>query len=195
LKSNESGLRPATSSSATARASSSFPPKWRLRRSKPRSKRRPPRAGSQPPSATAWARGKHSKLLGCSKRPNLPKKPQFMPYNSHVLRQTDHLEIRLGLRTRLPFWLHLSARPLRIFFVHCLHRLCDIRVLLHDVSRHGLDHAIPRFGCEFLIARPAEQRQRIGKTFSKTTIPANVFSSRHANFAARGSENEVLEGR
>jgi hypothetical protein len=163
-----------------------------------------------------------------------------MPNNSHVLRQTDHLEVRLGLRSRLPFWLHLSAPPLRIFFVLCLHRLCDIRVLLHDVSRHGLDHPshvsaesfslhvppsslrVMVFIVAFLLipgadtlplaasghlerlrsievplrrlAKPAStcgldwppssQRQRIGKTFSKTTIPANIFSSRHANFAA-----------
>ena len=65
LKSRGSGSRPAISSSATARASSSFPPKWRPRRSKRRSPRPRPRTGSQPPSDTAWARGRRSKPMGC----------------------------------------------------------------------------------------------------------------------------------
>jgi hypothetical protein len=34
-----------------------------------------------------------------------------MPNNSHVLHQADHLEVRLGLRSRLPSWLRPSAHP------------------------------------------------------------------------------------
>jgi len=122
-----SGLRPAISSSATARASSSFPPKWRLRRSKRRSKgvdrepgrnRHPPRhgrAGSvrdlrSPVAArlqTLLPGTGHDHHVRCGvqgkNKANLLKKPQFMPYNSLVLRQTDHLEVRLGLRSRLHF--------------------------------------------------------------------------------------------
>jgi hypothetical protein len=78
----------------------------------------------------------HSDRLGTHSerykgKPNLPKKPQFMPNNSHVLRQTDHFEVRLGLRSHLPFWLHLSAPPLRVFFVHCLPAPRETRFDLH----------------------------------------------------------------
>ena len=49
--------------------------------------------GSSPGTAMTARAETNSK---CDKnQPNLPKKPQFMPDNSHVLRQTDRPEVRL----------------------------------------------------------------------------------------------------
>jgi hypothetical protein len=50
---------------------------------------------------------------------------------------------------------------------------------MEDPLRRLANHFDLRFGL------PSNSRgKEIGKTFSKTTIRANVFFSRHANFAA-----------
>src|SRR5580704_4480573 len=101
-----------------------------------------------------------------------------MPNNSHVLRQTDHLEVRLGLRSRPHFGFisppHLFESSLCIAF----------RRLAKLASTCALDCLQVRRGKE--SAKPFRKPQSLLMSF-----PVGTPTSRRL----RGLENEVLEGR
>lgn len=84
-------------------------------------------------------------------------KPIETPAQSRSRDLTDFgMERQLSLLLGVPLRLHLTPPFLWILFVHLPHVLGRLRMFLHDVRRHSLDHFVPGVGGHFLIAGAAQ---------------------------------------
>jgi hypothetical protein len=66
------------------------------------------------------------------------------------------MERQLCLLLGVPLRLHLTPPFLWILFVHLPHVLGRLRMFLHDVRRHSLDHFVPGVGGHLLVAGAAQ---------------------------------------